>query len=345
MSDLTPLVSIILPAFNRLPYLRVAVDSVLAQTCRDWELIIADDGSGSPTREYLVGLGQPPRVKILLREHSGIPAVVRNAALREARGQYVAFLDSDDLWVPQKLEMQIARLQAHSSCRWSYTAFTQVDAQGAVLEEEARRRWVPHEGPIFEKILRNQAAFRSPSVVLAERELVMQVGGFDEQMHSAEDFDLYVRLALRSEIALVDKPLTRVRVHEENYSSSDVPGGLAGRDYALRKLQANPAAARWHTLLRAQRVNTAVGLAATYAVMNRRANVLRTMRNSFPYAWSYPRWWCGVSKAFMRTLTPRRVLELRHRLRAAPAAARETAPAVSQAAAASPSAAIRSKPE
>jgi len=330
VSDATPLVSIILPAFNRLPYLRLAVESVLAQTCNDWELIVADDGSGSQTREYLLTVDQPPRVRVLWRAHSGIPAVVRNAALREARGRYVAFLDSDDTWAPQKLELQIGALRAHPRCRWSYTAFTQVDGQGAVLEEEARRRWAPHEGPIFEKILRNQAAFRSPSVVLAERELVMRVGGFDEQMHSAEDFDLYVRLALCSEIALVDKPLTRVRVHQENYSSIDVPSGLAGRDYALRKLQANPAAAQWRTLLRAQRVNTALGLAATYALMSRRVNVLRTLRNSFPYAWSYPGWWCGVSKSFLRTLTPRRVLEWRHRVRAAAAA---------------PTAAVRSKPE
>jgi glycosyltransferase involved in cell wall biosynthesis len=323
-------VSIILPAFNRLAYLRLAVESVLAQTCRDWELIVADDGSASQTREFLATLDQPPRVRILWRAHSGIPAAVRNAALREARGQYVAFLDSDDTWVPQKLEMQIEALRAQPRCRWSYSAFTQVDAQGAVLEEEARRRWTPHQGPIFEKILRNQAAFRSPSVVLAERELLMQVGGFDEQMPSAEDFDLYVRLALCSEIALVDKPLTCVRVHEENYSGNDLASGLAGRDYALRKLQANPAAARWYTLLRAQRVNTAVGLAATYALMNSRVYVLRTVRDSFPYGWSDLHWWCGVSKACIRTLAPSRVIELRHRLRAASAA---------------PTAAVRSKPE
>jgi hypothetical protein len=214
----------------------------------------------------------------------------------------------------RKLEMQVEALRAHPHCRWSYCAFTQVDAQGAVLAEESRRKWAPHEGPIFEKILRNQAAFRSPSVVLAERQLVIQVGGFDERLRSAEDFDLYVRLALHSEIALVNKPLVCVRVHEDNYSSSDVPSGLAGRDYALRKLQAS-APEQWRTLLREQRVDTALGLASTYATMHSPANVLRTILSSVSYAWPYTRWWWRVSRAMARSLAPKRLLELWQGLR------------------------------
>ncbi len=308
-----PLVSIILPAYNRLQYLRLAVGSVLSQTFRDWELIVADDGSDLNTREYLATLDQPPRMRIFRRTHIGIPSVVRNAALREATGTYVAFLDSDDLWEPRKLEMQIEALRARSHCRWSYTAFTQIDGRGALLAEEAHRKWVPHEGPIFEKIVRNQAAFRTPSVVLAERQLVMQLGAFDEGMRSAEDFDLYVRLALHSEIALVDKPLVRVRVHEANYSSGDVPSGLVGRDHALRKLQANTAAAPWRPLLREQRINTSLALAGTYARLGSTLHVLRTLRSSFSYGWRYPRWWWGMSKAIVRPLIPQRMLDKRRK--------------------------------
>src|SRR5258708_34074473 len=113
----TPAISIILPTFNRLKYLRLAVDSVFAQTFADWELLIADDGSDEETRAYLRGLENLPRVKVIWLSHSGNPSAVRNAALREARGDYIAFLDSDDMWMPAKLEPQIYVLTA-SHRRW-----------------------------------------------------------------------------------------------------------------------------------------------------------------------------------------------------------------------------------
>src|SRR5262245_55647877 len=99
----SPVVSIVLPAFNRLVYLRAAVASVFKQSFTDWELIIGDDGSDEDTRAYLGTLDQPPRVKVLWLAHTGNPAVVRNAALLEAKGEFVAFIDSDDEWLPDKL--------------------------------------------------------------------------------------------------------------------------------------------------------------------------------------------------------------------------------------------------
>src|SRR5471030_100631 len=139
----TPVVSIILPTFNRLRFLRPAVDSVLAQTFADWQLIIADDGSDEATRRYLRALDRHGRVSLIWLAHSGIPAIVRNAALRQARGDYVAFMDSDDLWSPEKLQRQLESLQQRPGCRWSYTAFSQIDEFGVPLAEEATRRWVP----------------------------------------------------------------------------------------------------------------------------------------------------------------------------------------------------------
>ena len=138
-----PSVSIVLPTFDRLEYLRPALDSVFAQTWSNWDLVIADDGSGDELRSYLRGLEDRPRVKVVLLPHRGIPAAVRNAALREATGTHVAFLDSDDLWAPRKLELQMALLAARPECRWSYTAFRRVDRLGAPLAEERTRRWHP----------------------------------------------------------------------------------------------------------------------------------------------------------------------------------------------------------
>jgi len=117
----TPTVSIVLPTFNRLPYLRAAVDSVFAQSFQDWELIIADDGSDAETSAYLQTVAGMPRVKLLCLPHTGNPPAVRNAALREAHAEYVAFLDSDDIWLPRKLESQLASLRCRPTRKWSYT--------------------------------------------------------------------------------------------------------------------------------------------------------------------------------------------------------------------------------
>jgi glycosyltransferase involved in cell wall biosynthesis len=97
-----PSLSIILPTFNRVRFLGPTIDSVVAQTHTDWEMIIADDGSGAETREYLQRISDP-RVRILWLSHCGNPARVRNAAIETATGSHLAFLDSDDLWAPVEL--------------------------------------------------------------------------------------------------------------------------------------------------------------------------------------------------------------------------------------------------
>ena len=116
-----PMVSVVVPTFNRLRFLRAAIESVYTQTFIDWELIIADDGSDLETREYLQSLATQPRVSVVWLRHTGKPAMVRNAALQRAVGRYVAFLDSDDLWAPRKLERQLETLRARSAAASSAT--------------------------------------------------------------------------------------------------------------------------------------------------------------------------------------------------------------------------------
>jgi glycosyltransferase involved in cell wall biosynthesis len=132
-ADTAPVVSIILPTFDRLDYLPAAIQSVVAQSLTDWELLIADDGSGPATRTYLSTVHDPPRIRVLQLAHTGKPAAARNAALRAARGEFIALLDSDDVWLPHKLELQIAALRAPGKHQWSYTAFTEIDADGSPL--------------------------------------------------------------------------------------------------------------------------------------------------------------------------------------------------------------------
>lgn len=306
-----PIVSVVVPVFNRLRFLQPAIESVHAQTFIDWELIIADDGSDLDTRRYLESLASQPRVRVVWLPHTGKPAMVRNAALSRAAGAYVAFLDSDDLWAPRKLERQLATLRARSSCGWSYTAFLRVDAAGNPLPEEARRPWVPYEGHIFEQVVTGRASIRTPSVV-ASRRLIAQAGGFDEALQSAEDYDLWMRLALHSEVAIVDEPLVHVRYHDENHTR-EWASAYAGRDRSLSRGQRLVDPGR-RSLLRAERVRNALQLAATHAARGAHGSMRRALWQSLPFCWTYPRWWLGGARMLLRAHLPRRLLES-HRLR------------------------------
>ena len=292
-----PIVSIVLPTFNRLRLLRPTVESVFAQTLTDWELIIADDGSEADTREYLRGLSSEPRVKLIWLPHTGLPAIVRNAALNEARGEYVAFLDSDDLWAPQKLQRQIEALRSGGGCRWIYTAFSQIDESGQLLAEEARRRWwVPHQGRVFERVITGEVSIRTPAV-LATRELVLSVGGFDETICSGEDYDLWMRMALESDLGLIDEPLVYVRRHSESHTRNWHIAYL-GRDQSLKKLQTRVDPTR-RALLRRERMRNGLALAATYSVLGERMQVRRVLRLAFGYSWPYPTWWIKALRMLM----------------------------------------------
>ena len=296
-----PLVSVVIPTFNRLNLLKLAVESVYAQTFTDWELVIADDGSDAEVRHYVESLMTRQRVTVLWLTHSGRPAAVRNAALQRAVGEYVAFLDSDDLWAATKLERQIETLRARPNCRWCYTAFLRVDADGIPLDDEARRLWVPYEGDIFEQTATTCAAIRTPSV-LATRQLLMQSGGFDESLPSAEDYDLWLRLALHSDAAVVDEPLVHVRYHEENHTR-DWQSAFVGRDRSLARCQQLVHSGR-RALLRKERMHNALRLAAAHAERGDRGRAGRALWESLPYCWRYPQWWLRGLKTLLHP--PRR---------------------------------------
>lgn len=309
-ASLQPAVSVIVPTFNRLQYLRTAIDSIFNQTHSGWELLIADDGSDEATRAYLRELSCLPNVKVIWLSHTGIPAAVRNAALREAGGKYIAFLDSDDLWDSRKLEAQLAVMQAHSHCQWSYTAFTNVDELGVVLPSEIDRRWVPCDGEIFERMLRGEVSLRTPCVV-ATRQLLMEVGGFDESIPSGEDYDLWYRLALRSDIAVISEPLVKIRHHRENHST-DWSSAYVGQDHTFTKLQRLVDPPR-RAMLRRERARNALRLAYQHAVLRNHASVFRTLFGSVAFSWRYAEWWSRALWIVLRAFTPAGVLEMYRR--------------------------------
>jgi glycosyltransferase involved in cell wall biosynthesis len=312
---MAPKVSIILPTFNRLQYLRSAVKSVFAQTVQDWELIIADDGSDSETGSYLAELTDSARVQVLFLPHSGNPSAVRNAALRVAGGEFVAFLDSDDAWLPAKLEVQLA---AHAACptgRWSYTALARIDARGEPMRDGLGLGWVPYEGAIFEQLRTLSAAVATPSVVV-DRRLVEEAGGFDEDQPYFEDYDLWLRLSLLSDVIAINEPLTFVRNHHEHYSGDRIRVYEA-RFKLLDKMSCHAGTPRLRTLLNIERAKNAASLAFVSAVAGRRIGALTMLWRSRECGWHQREWWQKARATLAYALTPLWLQETvrRHRRR------------------------------
>lgn len=303
-----PVVSVILPTFNRLRFLPAAIESVFAQTFEDWELIVADDGSDEETRAYLRTLQSHPRVKIIWRAHCGNPGAVRNAALREARGEFVAFLDSDDVWMHSKLAQQVESLRSGTGCRWGYTALVDIDEFGRVLNDGVRGPWVPHEGAVLEQLIRMEAVIATPSVI-AERRLVEAVGGFDEKQLLYEDYDLWIRLAMHSEADVTKDTVVFVRRHAQHYSSEDIRA-LEGRRRLFEKSYELISSPRLRSILRSNRAKNAARFAAKYAASGDPVALSRVLIRSLPYSWTCGEWRRNAIKAVVRLLAPVRLLAM-----------------------------------
>ena len=232
---MSPAVSIILPTYDRLPLLREAVASVLAQTVEDWELFVVDDGSTDGTVEWVASLGDS-RIVAIPQEHTGNRSRMRNLGAARARAEWLAFLDSDDFWEPNKLEVQLGRLGTHPHCRWSCTGVRFIDGVGAPIAQRAGKPYEAHSGWILEKLLTFRAAATMPTLMV-HRSLFDEVGGFDEGFMLREDYEFELRLAQRSEIHALAESLTVVRHHSGRTSSSKRVADLhRGTEMVYRKV-------------------------------------------------------------------------------------------------------------
>jgi glycosyltransferase involved in cell wall biosynthesis len=308
----SPVVSVVLPTFNRLEYLRIAVESVYAQTFSEWELIIADDGSGEETRAYLRALENPPHVRIIWLSHCGMPGAVRNAALRDARGEYIAFLDSDDQWAPMKLERQIAALRAHVNCHWSYTGYIRIDASGEPTSSAGYDERIRYRGAILEHLLVHAVDIWTPAVVV-ERQLLAQVGGFDEKLLLFEDYDLWMRLAAQSEIHLIDEPLICVRSHDQHYIANDrAVSMMACRHRSLQNVRRLVTDSQLRSLVGRAHARSLLDLASLHATTDRLA-ASRTILSGFACSWRYGQWWAGLPWVLLKLIVPRALIDFYRR--------------------------------
>lgn len=193
-----PLVSIIIPTFNRAKVVGRAVNSVLNQSFQDFECIVVDDGSTDETDSVLNEFVN--KIKVVKTENRGVSAA-RNLGAELAEGKYIAFLDSDDEWKPQKLQKQIDFMQKNGFCI-SQTDETWV-RNGKFVNKSAK--YIRPQGDIFYNCLEVCAV--TPSSVMMEKTLFFEYGGFDETFPVCEDYDLWLRMSLKERFGLIDEPL------------------------------------------------------------------------------------------------------------------------------------------
>ena len=226
-----PTVSVIIPTFNRAHSLKEALDSVLEQTYQDFELLVVDDGSNDHTRQMLAAY--PGCVTYLFQENQGVSSA-RNLGIQTSQGTYIALLDSDDLWLPKKLERQIEIMEAEPALQLCHTEEIWIRRGVRVNQKKKHQK---QGGYIFPNCL--PLCVISPSSALIRRALFDEIGFFDESLPACEDYDLWLRICCRYPVHFIETPLITKRGGHEDQLSRKYWGIDRFRVKALIKLLEN----------------------------------------------------------------------------------------------------------
>jgi len=206
-----PRVSIVIPTCNRKDYVQETIDSVLAQTYTDYEVIVIDDGSNDGTGTVL-GARYGHRINYVWQENQGESAA-RNHGIEISRGEYIALLDSDDLWLPEKLTKQVAQLDANPNTVLGFTLSCPIDADGHLLDSPSTNAIIKDSDLTFESLCLKNAMSNAGSTALIRRKFLDRVGGFDSALQYGEDWDLWLRLRRQGSFAVINEPLAHIRQH------------------------------------------------------------------------------------------------------------------------------------
>ncbi|MFN0185174.1 MAG: glycosyltransferase family 2 protein, partial [Aquabacterium sp.] len=208
-------VSAVIPTYNRKGRVERAVRSVLAQTKPVEEIIVVDDGSTDGTAASLeTTFGG--RVRVIRQANLGVSAA-RNSGIRAAVGRYLALLDSDDAWSPDKIRLQHDWLQARPDFGMVLCDYDRIEADQSEPRAFRRREAIPLDGFVLEHVLRQPSL--APSTAMIRREVFDQVGGFDETLRTAEDVDFHIRVAARWQIGVIEQVLMRAHMESSGLSS------------------------------------------------------------------------------------------------------------------------------
>lgn len=210
-----PTVSIMMPAYNAEPYIGMAIESVLNQVFTDWELIIVNDGSHDRTAEIAAGYADE-RIRLVHQENAG-EAAARNHALSLASGKWLAFLDADDQYLPNHLELTIRYLESHPAKDGVYTDGRHIDQFGNELKSLSSRRRGPFEGWIFEPLVQASDVFGPPLCVVIRRSLIAKHQLlYDTRIVIGPDWDFFTRYAEYADFGYINQETCLYRVHVTN---------------------------------------------------------------------------------------------------------------------------------
>lgn len=223
-----PIVSIIIPFYNRFKWVDAAVRSVLDQTLTDFELIMVDDGSDE---DGSFETKDDPRIRYVKQENKG-PAAARNTGIKLANGKYIAFLDSDDLFFPNKLEIQVNYMENNPYIGLSHTSYLRINADGEHIERIDSGKFT---GRVYPGII-SYCPIATPTVMV-RRDIVNDLR-FEESFRSGEDVILWINIAKIYEIHGIDEILSKVRIHGCNTIHDPIKqlfGNIAIQEYAFER--------------------------------------------------------------------------------------------------------------
>jgi len=228
-NNLRPIVSVIIPTYNRAKCIKRAIGSVLNQTYKNVEIIVVDDGSTDNTKEVLKTFIESKKIKYFYQKNKG-PSAARNLGIKNSKGEYIAFLDSDDEWLPEKLGKQIRLFQNSKDKKLGFVGCNVI----VVMETtgDLFKYKFPRYKNFFEFLLSGPFMW-TPSIILTKKKIIEAVGLFDENLRFYEDWDIWIRIARKYNFDLISDYLIKYYLDLE-------PSwlvGLESTDYVIQKFQ------------------------------------------------------------------------------------------------------------
>lgn len=232
-----PLISVIIPTYNRANLVLETINSVLRQSIKDIEILVVDDGSLDNTRQMLEKLNTDGTIRYLWKPNGGVSSA-RNWGIKNAQGKYIAFLDSDDLFVGESLRQQLEVLASQADIGLVHGDFEKFSSDGSGL---GRRSTSWFEGRLYPEILCHWSSLIAAPTVMVPAHVFQEVGYFEPGLTWGEDLDMWWRITRRYEFAHIPKVLARVRVHSGNVSGNRSKEADAFQQILDRAFKADPA--------------------------------------------------------------------------------------------------------
>jgi len=269
------LVSVVIPTYNSSKTIVCAINSVLKQTYQNFEIIVCDDGSTDSTKDLILAINDK-RITWLPGEHSGLPAVPRNRGIDQANGEWIAFLDSDDEWLPYKLNVQVNSLK-ESGRFFSYhdMEVQYWDKYRCYKIEQWSQMSTPHYGMVHNKLLKKN--FIVTSSVMVEKRLFWIYGYMSNRYKVSHDWDLWLRMAYANEIDYIGMPMGLLRIHKSDKSVIS--------DTHIRRSESRQVVRKWKDYYRGSEKNYYYKILLYYYIMEIFDALPAVLRNRIRSKW------------------------------------------------------------